>query len=207
MNQSFKQLDINKQKQILEAAFIEFSKSGYKKASTNKIVEKAGIGKGMLFHYFNNKKTLFDDLVEISYEFMKKEFIDQIDGSPSDFIEKSKRIAKAKMIAMEKNKHVFDFLANLYLHEYEGMNEEQINRGIAMQMSMYDLLYNNIDFSCFREDVEPEMVMKLIKWSIDGYQSELVKSLDGCDFEQLDYNEDWKKFYAFLETLKSIYYK
>ncbi|MDW7660908.1 MAG: TetR/AcrR family transcriptional regulator [Bacillota bacterium] len=207
MNHSFKQLDINKQNQILEAALIEFSKSGYKKASTNNIVEKAGIGKGMLFHYFNNKKTLFDDLIEISLEFMKKEFIDQIDRSPADFIEKSKRVAKAKMNAMKKNKLVFEFLGNLYLHEYEGMDEDQINRALVLQKSMYDLLYNNVDLSVFREDIAPEMVMKLIKWSIDGFQAELVKSLEGTDLEYQDYKEDWNDFYAFLETLKILYYK
>ena len=52
-------LSEEKQQRILNAALKEFAQKGYKNASTNQIVKEADISKGLLFHYFKNKKQLF----------------------------------------------------------------------------------------------------------------------------------------------------
>lgn len=55
----FLELDKLKQDRIINAAMKEFALKGYKNASTNEIVKEAGISKGLLFHYFTNKKAYF----------------------------------------------------------------------------------------------------------------------------------------------------
>ena len=55
----FESLPEEKKKRILDAAIEEFAVNGYDKASTNSIVKKADISKGILFHYFESKKNLF----------------------------------------------------------------------------------------------------------------------------------------------------
>lgn len=52
----FLNLNPEKQDRILNAALKEFAQKGYQNASTNEIVKEAGISKGLLFHYFNNKR-------------------------------------------------------------------------------------------------------------------------------------------------------
>ena len=59
MFSKFLNLKPEKQERILEAAIKEFADKGFEKASTNEIVKEAGISKGILFHYFQNKKKLF----------------------------------------------------------------------------------------------------------------------------------------------------
>ena len=44
---------------ILTSAIQEFALQGYSKASTNRIMEQAGMAKGLLFHYFSNKPKLY----------------------------------------------------------------------------------------------------------------------------------------------------
>jgi len=44
---------------ILTSAIQEFALQGYSRASTNKIMEQAGMVKGLLFHYFSNKPKLY----------------------------------------------------------------------------------------------------------------------------------------------------
>ena len=44
---------------ILNSAIEEFALQGYSKASTNRIMEQAGMAKGLLFHYFSNKQKLY----------------------------------------------------------------------------------------------------------------------------------------------------
>jgi len=48
----------------LDAALHEFASEGYRNASVNSIVKKAGISKGSLFWYFGSKDTLFGALVD-----------------------------------------------------------------------------------------------------------------------------------------------
>lgn len=48
-----------KKAEIIRIALEEFASCGYSGASTNTITKRAGISKGMLFHYFGSKKELF----------------------------------------------------------------------------------------------------------------------------------------------------
>ena len=42
----------------------EFSEKGFDRASTNSIAERAGVSKGLVFHYFGSKQRLYRELVE-----------------------------------------------------------------------------------------------------------------------------------------------
>lgn len=59
MNEKFHQLPEEKQLAIFNAAMEVFAQNDYKRASTDDIAAKAGISKGMLFYYFQNKRTLY----------------------------------------------------------------------------------------------------------------------------------------------------
>lgn len=52
-------LDPELRARILGAACAEFSARGYEEASLNAIIEQAGISKGVLYYYFNDKTDLY----------------------------------------------------------------------------------------------------------------------------------------------------
>ena len=56
----FDNLDEDKQDQIIDAAVEEFADKGYEAASINRIIEQAGISKGSMYYYFEDKADLFD---------------------------------------------------------------------------------------------------------------------------------------------------
>lgn len=56
---SFEKLPEDRREQILRIAAEAFVRGGYEGASTNEITRRAGISKGILFHYFGNKKELY----------------------------------------------------------------------------------------------------------------------------------------------------
>lgn len=68
----FDQLPAVKQKRIIDASIKEFSGNGYGSASLNKVVKAAGISKGSLFNYFNNKSSLFLFVYEIALKNVKQ---------------------------------------------------------------------------------------------------------------------------------------
>ncbi|MEE8336070.1 MAG: TetR/AcrR family transcriptional regulator [Candidatus Neomarinimicrobiota bacterium] len=68
----FDQLPAVKQKRIIDASIKEFSGNGYGSASLNKVVKAAGISKGSLFNYFNNKSSLFLFVYDIALKNVKQ---------------------------------------------------------------------------------------------------------------------------------------
>jgi AcrR family transcriptional regulator len=50
-------------KEILEAAFVEFSRNGYAVTTLDQIAERAGVTKGTIYVYFENKEHLFISMV------------------------------------------------------------------------------------------------------------------------------------------------
>ncbi|HEX4410203.1 MAG TPA: TetR/AcrR family transcriptional regulator [Xanthobacteraceae bacterium] len=50
-------------KEIIEAAFTEFSRNGYASTTLDQIAERAGVTKGTIYVYFENKEHLFISMV------------------------------------------------------------------------------------------------------------------------------------------------
>nr|MDA3846593.1 hypothetical protein [Vallitaleaceae bacterium] len=81
---------------------------------------------------------------------------------------------------------------------------------MKMMKQVSDLLYHNIDTSYFREDIPKDMIIKLINWSMEGYQMSLVNQLKVANkntLENTDMKPYWAEYDVFLETLKTLYYK
>jgi len=56
---TFEKLSSEKQDVVLQAGIVEFSQKTYPDASTDEITHRAGISKGLLFHYFGSKKAFY----------------------------------------------------------------------------------------------------------------------------------------------------
>lgn len=55
----FLKLEAAKQAAILDAARAEFSAHGYRASSQNRIIEAAGVSKGAMYYYFDDKEDLY----------------------------------------------------------------------------------------------------------------------------------------------------
>lgn len=62
--QTFINLSEERQKEIRDAAYMEFTRSNYKNASLSTIVKKLGLAKGSFYRYFSSKKELYMYLLE-----------------------------------------------------------------------------------------------------------------------------------------------
>lgn len=61
-------------KQIVDAAFELFANEGYAKTSIATVAKKAGVSKGLIYHYFNSKEAIleaiFDQLIALGDQMM-----------------------------------------------------------------------------------------------------------------------------------------
>lgn len=81
MNEKFFELKKSKQDRFINAALQIFSENGYKKASTDEIVKKAEISKGLLFHYFGSKQGLYEFVYNYSVKYIRMEYSRVLTGS------------------------------------------------------------------------------------------------------------------------------
>lgn len=64
----FARLPPAQQRAILGAALDEFAAHGFHDASLNRIIDAAGISKGSMYYYFDDKEDLFAHVVRVEFE-------------------------------------------------------------------------------------------------------------------------------------------
>ncbi|HEX6536491.1 MAG TPA: TetR/AcrR family transcriptional regulator [Gemmatimonadaceae bacterium] len=64
VQQRFDNLPPERREQIFAAAASEFAERGYEAASVNRILDRAGLSKGSLYYYFEDKADLFSTLLD-----------------------------------------------------------------------------------------------------------------------------------------------
>lgn len=94
----------------MNAAISVFATQGYAHASTDEIVKRAGISKGLLFHYFISKQGLYDFLYDYFSRFMRLELSGIAQRGREGFFERCIAIETARMQAMKQYPFIQCFL-------------------------------------------------------------------------------------------------
>lgn len=203
----FENVEVEKKRAILNAAFKEFADKGYKQASTNQIVKDAGIAKGMLFYYFTNKKKLYSYLVDHCIEILEKEYLERVDYSDTDLFERLKIVSKVKWEFLLTYPEEINFISTLFMKNPDQLENGLNERFHAIQEKWTSVLYKNIDFSLFRTDVDSKKAFELIQWSLHGYEEKLKYQLRDRVISEIDYELYFKEFYEYVDLLKTVFYR
>ncbi|MCJ0968418.1 TetR/AcrR family transcriptional regulator [Mammaliicoccus sciuri] len=209
MNDAFYNLDEEKRQKIINSGLMEFSNYGYQQSSTNRIVENAGIGKGMLFYYFKNKKGLFKFLVDYSLDFIEEYYFKQIDTSEKDIFNRLVKQAKIKSNLMTIHPHMSKFLTKIVLEESEHhyISEEQYQHIEQLQSKVQNALFEDLERALFKEDLNVEMSINIIKYSIDGLAESMKTRITHQMIEQNDYQSFYDEFDLYIKEMRKIFYK
>lgn len=85
-NKTFDNLPDEKKEAVIEAALKEFTVHDFDSASLNDIITEIGIAKGSFYRYFNNKKDLYDYLIEYGLE-KKFNYVSKVINSADDLFD------------------------------------------------------------------------------------------------------------------------
>lgn len=188
MYSKFLQLEPEKQTRIINAAIKVFSEKRYKDASTDEIVKEAGISKGSLFHYFQNKKDLYHFLYNHVCEILVDEFYGIINLSDRDFLQRWRQVLKIKLGLLKKYPDITNFIKNLQNEDDEDIKKYFGVKYQEISTEFYTKILKDIDTSAFREDIDIEKTINIIIWTLESYgqkQQALLK-LDNIDTQYYD---------------------
>ena len=165
MNGKFFTLPEEKQKRIINAAYVVFADSSYQKASMSRIAAAGGISKSLLFHYFHNKKELYlylwENIDRISNEIELKYYYKET----SDFFEAMTRkvLARCEFMRTAPDEYLFSlralFAENPEIREATGKSYDKTYEDAA------DRMLGDLDLSVFRPGVDVRMLLE----EIDSY--------------------------------------
>lgn len=158
MYRTFENLEQSKKERILKVCIEEFARNGYEKTSTNTIVKRLGISKGLLFLYFKSKKNLFLYLVEhisksLTDEFLKR-FADDNMLSLNAFDNLGEFYYK---IFQEKPDTFLFMLEALLIPQPELRDEIDTRHALA-----HEHILGKINMDNIRENVAPQMIIDLL---------------------------------------------
>ena len=146
-------------------------------------------------------------MIEYSMSITMNEFLNLIDTNEFDFIERMKQVSLLKMKLYAEHPDIMNFMGTLILTEELEFPEDLISRLDDLKRLGNEKMYENVDTSLFRDDVDVNKVYQLIRWSIEGYQNELTYRLKGKKMSEVDMDPLWDEFYEYLDIMKKSFYK
>ncbi len=203
MEDRFSNLDSEKKIKIINSAMEEFSKNSYDKASTNRIVENAGISKGSLFNYFQSKEKLYEYLEIFSIKEMADEIVGRVNWKEPDILKRIKDIALIKLEIFSKYPYLLGFFkrinANKSMEELKAIYEKYVP-------NIYEkVYYKNIDFSLFREGIQVKEVMNILIWTFEKMGEDYLKRIKAG--EKVNINEMSDEVDRYMKVLRKGFFK
>ncbi|WP_236900348.1 TetR/AcrR family transcriptional regulator [Clostridium pasteurianum] len=182
----------------------------YKNASTNEIVKKANISKGLLFHYFSSKKKLFLFLYEYSKDIFLNEFYNKVNYDETDIIKRWKQIVTLEMELIQKYPVLYDFMLTSSADDSKEVKQELENQMKSILEDSYIRLFSNIDTSKFKDGVDAKRISQIIFWVAQGFSNRELEYLkrDPVYYKShINMDDIVKEFELYLEMLKDAFYK
>ena len=201
--EKFMSLESGKRDRIINAAMSEF-RYGYAKASTDTIVQKAGISKGLLYHYFGTKEGLYSFLVSYAVDLMQKDYFDMMDLGQRDILEGFWQTSLLKRDITEQYPFIYDFMYGVYLYKSDIPNVEISEMYAKSQKTIEEDLFNRFDTQLLRDDVDPKMALAIISWTMDGFFDAFK---NGVLMENQNYDQFLEGLRGFLDILRKCFYK
>jgi len=209
--QKFLNLPEEKRERIINSAMKEFL-SGYRNASTDNIVREAGISKGLLFHYFGTKERLYNFLIDYSIGILQREYVGLVNVMQTDILESVWQLSLLKRDLLNQFPDIFDFMTSVYVGT--GVKNENTISNLAkfqaIQSKVMADVYAHADYSLFRDDISPEMAVKVITWTLQGYTQSKTGIAPGDKLGQTareNYDHYLEEFQQILNTLRKCLYK
>lgn len=209
MKGKFKDVDVNNEKvnRIINCALEEFSKNKFEKASTNNIVKAANVSRGLMYHYFADKQELFDFLTEFSITELTEVFNEKFDWKETDILNRIRQSVRIKFEVFERYPYMLEFYIKILDKKSINNTKNSLLRLNPELSNLRNKFYtDNIDLSKFKEDVDVEKAINVIRWTIQKYGEEYQDKVRAGDIN-LNSEIFYKEIDKYVEFLRKTFYK
>ncbi len=177
MCETFEKLPDGKKEQIIQVCIEEFIENGYQNASTNTIVKRLGISKGVLFLYFKNKKNLYLYLAEHVMKIFIRDYFGEYANGLVIKINMFDNLGEYYKALMQKKPEIFLFMLQVFVNTPAELKEE-ID---ARHNQAHDNIFRYMSNEGFRPGIDIRLVDDLLHM-VSYYVGQLITNdLKGKD--------------------------
>ncbi len=159
----------SKKEQIMQSAIQIFSQKGFAASKIKDIADRAGIGKGTVYEYFDSKEELFYETISYITDCFAKSFNDLALADSLSIREKVKEMTYHTLVMMKKNKEMVSVIINeisvTLMTGDTGRTGDAGNIGIPFYRRISDLLYNALVEGMSRKEireVDPALLTEML---------------------------------------------
>jgi AcrR family transcriptional regulator len=162
------------------------------------MVQEAGISKGLLFHYFENKLGIYSFLYEYSVRFISLELRGTVDPKQTDLFELTKQIELAKMHAMKAYPYMQQFLNRSMVEDVSEalLTIEHMRESLG---DTYEEIYAQVDSETIIPGTDLEKIHKILEFTSQGL---LHEHFANATFHPENF---YKEMEEYIELLRSRY--
>ena len=205
MNEKFFSLPEKRQDLIRSSAMLEFGENTFKKTSADAIAKRAGVSKGLLFHYFKDKRELYAYLFQYAIDACMEAFNRQMERmsyfGETDFFAALERGHKIKMDMVRRMPGLFRFVMRAY-YERDSLLSPHLRKGLnsLLESTSRDFLAR-MDLYKFKEDIDPWEVIRLLTLTAEG-----MMARTGADTAE-EIETLFQEYKKYADMLKRQFYK
>lgn len=202
------ELSEERREQIILFALQEFAEKGYEQTSTNTICKKAGVSKGLLFHYFESKKGLYLYVLDRCID-KYKEIIERIMPKLSeDIVERISQIMQMKIKIFAEDPLSYSVVFEAFFDIPEGLSQEIKIRYSTFNDENMSKMYSGLDFGVFRPEIDHQKALELIFLVTDGLTEKYIKTYTATkDRSIFNIEHISSELMVYIEMLKKGIYK
>ncbi|UZR93854.1 TetR/AcrR family transcriptional regulator [Chondrinema litorale] len=138
----FQEIREKSREHLLAVSMRLFALNGYQATSISQIAKEAGVAKGALYHYFDSKETLLEEVIKLGLTNIQELFNDE-ELKSGDAKEQLRKLMQKTFKSMETDKEFWSLYASLITQMRGSEKLKEIFRPLVI--STFDMLTNLLE--------------------------------------------------------------
>ncbi len=166
--------DTPAKERILAAALEEFATRGYEASSTNAIASRAGVAKGLVFHYFQNKERLFIELFDHEIERLSQGVFHFGEPMSPDLFTRLHQLTVRKLQLAHEHPLAVDFLLVALTEAPQSLRAELSLKQAALLQKSWPRFLEGIDATGLRPGLSLTDAIETLTALSEGLEKRLT---------------------------------
>lgn len=184
---TFNRLDDDKKERVIRAAIEEFQAHGFEKAKIEAIAKNAGVAKGSIYQYFDDKKDLFLYSVTWSLEYFMKMIDRQTPLEDMDVYDYFLSGSRERFELVKNERLLVAFSMDVASGKY-GSLEKEANNELYRIGEEYELklIANGKKKGTIREDLDDKILLLYFQGVTEKFTAKLLEVAQNFELEPTD---------------------
>src|SRR5699024_7108828 len=131
-------------------------------------------------------KDLFLFLYDYCTDMINKEYLDLMNFNEQDIFEKLRQSYLLQIELLQKHPWIFEFI-KITATKSDEINKELEGRVNEKLSLCHEAMFDRVDESKFKEELDVEKGKQLIFWSNIGFTNQILEDIRNSEITELDY--------------------